>query len=164
MKQPRHCVVVAVSALSGDGMSIYKFTKRKLISHGVLYFETGKTILDDKQLFLLFVKLERARRLADLCIIQSKIEEIAAYTKKVDKFYLILFAYMYIRFSDFTPHIEHAEVRLDNGDVRYIKDYRCPLSQPEIAIGEWALSMYEKYERHFFRAMNLRDQRVKSLG
>jgi hypothetical protein len=110
-------------------------------------------ILSERGLFLLFVKLERARRNADICMIQSCIEKIADYTKSIGKPYLLIFAFMYIRFSDYTPRVTHSGERLDSGDVRYMKDYKRPVSQSEMAIGEWATSMYDKYERHFFRAV-----------
>ncbi|MFB2566900.1 hypothetical protein [Rhizobium sp. IMFF44] len=109
--------------------------------------------MNDKRLFLLFVKLERARRLADFSAVHSSVEEIASYTKKIGKVHLLMFAFLYIRFTEMTPRAIHRSEQLDNGDVRYIKDYGRTLTQQQIAIGEWATAMYAKYERHFFRAI-----------
>ncbi len=134
-------------------MSIYAFTKEKLLTHGVHSSANGRVILSDKHLFLLFVKLERARRLADFCAVHSSVEEIASYTRKIGKVHLLMFAFLYIRFTEMTPRVIHGSEQLDNGDVRYIKDYGRAVSQQQIAIGEWATAMYTKYERHFFRAI-----------
>ncbi|MBA8835207.1 hypothetical protein GGE39_005171 [Rhizobium leguminosarum] len=134
-------------------MSIYTFTRQKLQTHGVQDSPDGRIVLSDKRLFLLFVRLERARRLADICIIQSNVEQIALYCKSIGKPHLSIFAYMYILFSDFTPKFTHLGELLPDTLVRYKKDYERSVSQEEIAIGEWALAMYEKYERHFFSAV-----------
>lgn len=134
-------------------MSIYEFTKQKLYTHGVQNSANGRVILNDKRLFLLFVKLERARRLADFCSVHSCVEEIGAYTKKIGKGHLLIFAFLYIEFTDLTPRVTQRSIQLENGDVRYTKDYERALSQSEIAIGEWATAMYARYERYFFRAI-----------
>ena len=134
-------------------MSIYAFTKEKLLTHGVHRSANGRVILSDKHLFLLFVKLERARRLADFCAVHSSVEEIASYTRKIGKVHLLMFAFLYIRFTEMTPRVIHRSEQLDNGDVRHIKDYGSAVSQQQIAIGEWAMAMYAKYARHFFRAI-----------
>ncbi len=144
---------IATRTLICFPMSIYAFTKEKLLTHGVQNSANGRVILNDKRLFLLFVKLERARRLADFNAVHSSVEEIASYTKKIGKVHLLMFAFLYMRFTEMTPRVIHRREQLDNGDVRYIKDYGHVLSQQQIAIGEWATAMYAKYERHFFRAI-----------
>lgn len=99
----------------------------------------------------MFVRLERARTFGDIFIIQKVADEIASYCRVIGKPHLMIFAFMYLRFSDLTPHVTHNGELLADGDIRYVKDYKRRLSQEEIAIGEWALSMYEKYERYFLR-------------
>ena len=101
-------------------MSIYEFTKQKLITHGVQKHQTAILVLTDKRLFLLFVKLERARRLADFGIIHARVDDIDSHTKTMGKPYLVIYAYMYIDFSKFTPRIIQLPIHLDNGDLRYV--------------------------------------------
>lgn len=134
-------------------MSIYQFTKQKLNTHGAQKSANGRLILSDKVLFLLFVKLERARRLSDLCVIQSKIEDIDDYVKKIGKPYLVVFAYMYIVFSDIAPNVVHQPRHLDDGRIRYMKDYRRLVTRSEIAIGEWASYMLDRCSPHFLWAV-----------
>ncbi|WFU06281.1 hypothetical protein QA648_24520 (plasmid) [Rhizobium sp. CB3171] len=134
-------------------MSIYEFTRKKLKTHGVQNSHDGRIIFSDKRLFLMFVRLERARRFEDIVIVQKAVNEIASYCKSIGKPHLIIFSFMYLRFSDLTPHITHRGEVLSDGDIRYVKDYTRRLSQEEVAIGEWALSMFEKYERFFLRVI-----------
>jgi hypothetical protein len=133
-------------------MTIYRFTKQKLITHGVENSVHGRTILNDKALFLLFVKLERARRLADFCVVELAVADIDSYLKRIGKRQLLIYAFMYIRFTDITPH-NTSIIRLDGEGGRLIKDYRRSLSQEEIAIGEWAISMSNRYRRRLFPAV-----------
>lgn len=134
-------------------MSIYEFTRKKLKSHGVDFSQDGRITLSDRHLFLIFVRLERARQLSDLCIIKECVETINDYCKHLGKPHLVIFAYMYLRFSSCTPKFTHLPQPLADGNIRYIKDYERDVSQSEIAIGEWATYMYNKYARHFLRIL-----------
>lgn len=134
-------------------MSIYETTKQKLITHGVQRTDDGSLTLRDKKLFLLFVALERARQLKDFDAILRAVARIDDYLRQIGKRHLLLFAYMYIRFSEFTPKRHEMESVQESGEIRHIKSYAKKLSQEEIAIGEWALAMYDRYEQTFFRAI-----------
>lgn len=134
-------------------MSIYEFTKRKLISHGVQNTDDGKLTLSDKALFLLFVKLERARQTSDFEAIRLAVSRIENHVKEIGKHHLVLFGYMYIRFSTFTPKQLKYDYPSDKPGVTYSKYYERDLSGEEIAIGEWALAMCHRYERSMFRAI-----------
>jgi hypothetical protein len=141
-------------------MSIYQFTRQKLLSHAVHETDSGRTILNDKRLFLMFVKLERARRSVDFCQIQSSVRDIEEYTKSIGKGYLKVYAYLYVAFSEFAVNVHHLPVILGDGRVRYCKDYRRPVSKAEIAIDAWASLMFDGCSDHCFRAIHRTTNRV----
>jgi hypothetical protein len=46
-------------------VSIYAFVRRKLVSHGADRSPDGRVVMENRQVFLGFVRLERAVRMAD---------------------------------------------------------------------------------------------------
>lgn len=132
--------------------SIYVVTRAKLELHGAGRNATSRTILQDKKLFLLFVKLERATQTQDIELIQKSIEYIAIYLNSINKYYLIIFAYMYLYFSDYST-INPLPEPLDNGWTRYKTDHSRQLSDEERTIHDWAGHMFHRYSNHFYRAL-----------
>ncbi|TJV42804.1 MAG: hypothetical protein E5Y02_13005 [Mesorhizobium sp.] len=134
--------------------SIYYIVKRKLISHGVKNFTDGKLTIVNKRLFLDFVQLERAIRKSDFDAVHSAVEAIDHRALSMGKRHLVLFAYMYARFSDGTPELTHSDVPLEGGGVRRTLDYRCTVSPTDRLIGDWAAVWYDQYSSSFFRALH----------
>lgn len=137
------------------GSSIYQTTRQKLFGHGVRNTNDGRLTLIDKRLFLLFVKLERARRLKCFDAVEAAVHAIEAYVKSIGKPQLALFAYMYVYFSDGTPKMTKYDEILEGGGVRKVKEYRRPVTDEEIAIAAWAGVKFDRYGNSFFRALNL---------
>jgi len=140
------------------GFSIYHYTKRKLLGHGVRNTDDGSLTLADKRLFLLFVKLERAQRGKSFEAVQAAVHAIEIYTGSIGKRHVAIFAYMYLRFSDGTPKMTHLDETLEGGGVRKTKDYRRPVIDEEIVIAEWAKVRFNRYENSFFRALHINRQ------
>ncbi|KRB29517.1 hypothetical protein ASD99_25060 [Mesorhizobium sp. Root695] len=134
-------------------LSIYHATKQKLLAHGVKNTEDGNLTLTDKRLFLLFVRLERARRSKCFEAVQAAVCAIETYAKSIGKRQVAIFAYMYMRFSDGTPKMTHLDETLEGGGVRKIKEYRRPVTDEEITIAAWARVKFDRYENSFFRAL-----------
>lgn len=70
------------------------------------------------------------------------------------KRHLLLFAYMYARFSDASPNYTHMDIPLDGGGIRRTLDYRREVSPTDRLIGDWASVWYERYSESFFRALS----------
>ncbi|RUU53350.1 hypothetical protein [Mesorhizobium sp. M2C.T.Ca.TU.002.02.1.1] len=134
-------------------LSIYLATRKKLVSHGVRDTRDGNLTLTDRDLFVRFVKLERAQRLKSFEAVQAAVQSIEAYTNSIGKRYLALFAYMYLRFSDGTPKMTEADEALESGGVRKIKEYRRAVTDEEIVIAAWGTVQFNRYENGFFRAL-----------
>lgn len=132
--------------------SIYVVTRAKLELHGAARTAAGRTIFQDKKLFLLFVRLERAKQTHDIEIIKKSVQEIGLYLDGINKYYLILFAYMYALFSDYSTARQLPEL-LENGWTRYKTDHSRPLSDEERTIHDWAGHMFHRYSNHFRRAL-----------
>lgn len=132
-------------------ISIYEYTRMKLLANGAGNTVDGRLTLSDKSLFLMFVKLERARRLADFALVQSKVRAIESYLEALGKRHVSVFAYMYIRFDGLTWKTK-IEQGID-GEVNFHKTYRRMPSQEEIAIHEWAISWCSVYGDHFRRVL-----------
>lgn len=134
-----------------QSMSIYAYTRAKLLTHGVAKTRDGRLTLDDKRLFLLFVKLERARRLADFDLVQARVRAIENYFRVMGKRAATVYAYMYVYFDGM-----RAETRFeprDDGKVTVHKTYRWMPSQDEIAIEEWAAIWYWRFGSRFLTAV-----------
>lgn len=133
--------------------SIYAVVKRNLKSLRVQNFSDGRLTIEDKRLFLDFVRLERAIRLSDFDAVQSAVEAIRDRTTLMGKRHVLVFAYMYARFSDATPKYTHSDIPLDGGGIRRTLDYRREVSPTDRLIGDWASVWYERYSQSFFRAL-----------
>lgn len=128
--------------------SIYSTVKAKLIRHGVDRMADGRLTLTDVKLFSTFVQLERVKRIASFDGVLEVCAEIEAHLARLGKRQLIVFAYMYLSFSDLTPRIhERAEV-LPGGKVRKSYIFDRAISDEEMLIGLWARVEYEAVGDH----------------
>jgi hypothetical protein len=130
-------------------VSIYQFVKDKLLTHGVEKTEDGLMTLNDQKLFSLFVDLERAARESSFDEVQTATMAIESYLISVGKRQLMVFAYMYLRFSDFTPKRTMPDEHLNDGRVRKSKEFLRQVSNEEMLIGLWATVKYETEGERF---------------
>ena len=133
--------------------SIYKFVQKKLISHGVDRTADGLITLADRSLFLAFVQLERAVRIADFDAVRSAVKRIDEHVRSLRKRHLVVFAYMYLGFSDGTPKITHAEVRTGDGGVLRSVEYRRAVTPEERLIADWGHLWIERFGKSYLRAV-----------
>ena len=103
---------------------------------------------------LKFVGLERVFRASDFFAVQDVVEEIRTYTSKMGKPYLLVFAYMYLRFSDATPCYTHLPETTDTEKVRRTFDYLGAITSEKRLIGDWARILYDRYSPSFFKALH----------
>ena len=142
-------------------LSIYQFTYQKLFPSGVGNDSDKKIIFRDKYLFLLFVKLERARRLECFDAVHAAVSNIENYLKKIGKRHLMIFAYSYLYFfSDGTPNLTERDEVLNNGDIRKCKIYKKPATEEEIMIASWAGLKYRRYGPYFYRALEINRSKI----
>lgn len=133
--------------------SIYIFVKRKLISHGVDRTPDGRVAIENKHLFLGFVRLERAVRIADFDAVQRAVKTIDGRANALGKRHLIVFAYMYLYFSDATPRKTLADVKADDGGVVRTVEYRRAVTPEERLIGDWGQLCFARYGDSLLRAV-----------
>lgn len=137
------------------GTRIYNYTRQKLITHGVENSKDGRLLLSDRTLFLLFVGLERARQSKDFETVQKAYDKIESYVTALGKRHLVIFALLYLRFSDASPGSTGLDEDLKDGAVNKTYEYRRPVTDDEVAISAWAVAKYNRYEKSFFRALHL---------
>ena len=133
--------------------SIYEFVKKKLISHGVNRTPDGLVTLENKLLFLGFVQLERAVRTADFDAVLSAVKRIDERASSLGKRHLIVFAYMYLFFSDGTPKTTHADITKDDGGVLRTVEYRRAVTPEERLIADWGHLWLERCGKSLLRAV-----------
>ncbi len=133
--------------------SIYQFVKDKLATLGVEKTEDGLLTLSDQRLFLLFVELERAARQGSFDAVQVAALKIENYLISIEKRQLMAFAYMYLRFSEFTPKRTRADEHLPDGCVRKSKDFPRQVSDEEMLIGLWARVKFDQAGEKFLRVV-----------
>ncbi|HUS53225.1 MAG TPA: hypothetical protein VMY41_04370 [Thermohalobaculum sp.] len=133
--------------------SIYQSTKDKLLTHGVCKTADGRLTLSDRTLFLKFVRLERAVKLEDFESVQTAVQNIKNYAESIEKRHLVLFVYMYLRFSDGSPKVTHADEPLEGGGLRRVLDYRREVTPNARLIADWAGVWYKRNSPAFFRAL-----------
>lgn len=138
-------------------VSIYEHVRRKLVSHGVNSSKVGRLTLTDRRLFLDFVRLERAIRSADFDAAQGAVAAIERRANAMGKRQLLLFAYMYARFSPGTPK-STADFKLDGDGVRIVLEYRQAVSPSERLISDWATIWYDRNSLGFSRALSQTDR------
>lgn len=131
--------------------SIYEAVKSKLITHGVDRTVDGRRTLNDARLFSLFVQLERVKRMASFDGVLEVCAEIEAYLTLLEKRQLIVFAYMYLSFSDLTPRKRECDVTLQDGAVRKSIIFDRAISDEEQLIGLWASVKYRSVGDHLLR-------------
>ena len=132
---------------------IYRFVKDKLAIHGVEKTEDGALTLSDQKLFSLFVELERAARLGRFDTVLAAALKIETYLISIEKRQLMAFAYMYLRFSEFTPKRIRADEHLSDGCLRKSEDFSSQVSDEERLIGLWARVKYEQEGEKFLRVV-----------
>lgn len=123
--------------------SIYRYVKSKLITHGVERTEDGLITLSDSKLLSLFVRLERAVRVASFSETLTVVREIEEYATSIGKEHLVVFAFMYLRFSYLTPKTWDLDTELPDGKVQITNIYERQLSDEEVLIGLWAKVKYD---------------------
>lgn len=133
--------------------SIYQRVKAKLITHGVEKTKGGRLVLSDQRLFSLFVALERAMRSNSFDAVQLATNEIDCYLASLGKRQLMAFAYLYVRFSDFTPRATLADEHLPDGKVRKCATYATNVTNEQILIGLWARVKYDEVGERLLRAV-----------
>jgi hypothetical protein len=131
--------------------SIYKTVKAKLITHGVDRTADGRLTLTDVELFSLFVQLERVKGIASFDGVLEVCTEIEARLAHLGKRQLIVFAYMYLSFSDLTPRIQEPDEVLPDRKVRKSYIFGRDVSDEERLIGLWARVKYDAVGEHMLR-------------
>jgi hypothetical protein len=104
-------------------------------------------------LFSLFVELERAARQGSFDAVQTAALKIENYLVSIEKRQLMAFAYMYLRFSEFTPKRIRADEHLPDGCVRKSKDFPRQVSDEEMLIGLWARVKYDQEGEKILRVV-----------
>lgn len=135
-------------------ISIYQFVKEKLVTHGVENTEDGALTLQDRYLFSLFVDLERAVRNSSFDATQSAVQKIENYLVSIEKRQIMAFAYLYLKFSEFTPALIEADEYLQNGRVRKTKEFLRQISDEEMLIGLWATVKYDQEGKRLLGAVH----------
>lgn len=133
--------------------SIYKFVRQKLISHGADRSPDGMITIKNKLVFLGFVQLERAVRIADFIAVQSAVNKISEHVSSLGKQHLIIFAYMYLRFSDGTPKMTHSDVEIEGGGILRSVEYRRAVTPEERLIADWGRLRDEQFGRRMLPAV-----------
>jgi len=133
--------------------SIYQYVRDKLLTHGVEKTKNGRLILSDQKLFSLFVGLERAKRSGSFDAVQAVTGAIESYLTPLNKKHLIAFAYLYLRFSDFTPKQLEPDERLPDGRVRKSAIFTIDVTDEQMLIWLWARVKFDEFGKHFLRAV-----------
>lgn len=124
--------------------SIYEFVRQKLITHGVDRTPDGLLTIENHYLFLGFVKLERAVKIADFDAVQSRVNKIDERARSLGKRHLVVFAYMYLYFSDATPRKTHAETKTNDGAILRSAEYPRAVTPEERLIADWGRIWFER--------------------
>lgn len=124
--------------------SIYEFVREKLATHGVNRTSDGRMVIENKLLFLSFVRLERAVRVSDFSAVQNAVDDIKQCVAALGKSHLIVFAYMYLYFSDGTAQeIKRADE--ENGNMILTYKYRRSVTKEDRLIADWGGMLYDKF-------------------
>ncbi|WP_170760941.1 hypothetical protein [Ruegeria lacuscaerulensis] len=133
--------------------SIYQAVRSKLITHGADKTKEGRVTFKDPNLFGLFVKLEKAAKGSSFSATQSTVQEIEDYAFSIGKRHLVVFALMYLRFSDLTPKTWELDEELPDGKVKTTNIYERELSEEEMLIGLWAKVRYDSVGQDYLSAV-----------
>jgi hypothetical protein len=144
--------VLATRSVRMSG-SIYKSVRQKLISHGADRSPDGIITIKNKLVFLGFVQLERAVRIADFTAVQSAVKTISERVSSLGKQHLIVFAYMYLSFSDGTPKMTHSDVKIEGGGILRSVEYRRAVTPEERLIADWGHLRYNQLGRRMLGAV-----------
>lgn len=102
---------------------------------------------------MLFVKIERAKRQENFSRILEIVEEMEAYLISIGKRQLIVFVYMYLKFSDLGPKLRELDEDLPNGRVRKACIFNRHVSDEEILIGLWAGVKFTQLGYYYLRVV-----------
>ena len=131
--------------------SIYEAVRSMLITHGADCTADGRRTLNDARLFSLFVQLERVKRIASFDGVLEVVTKIEAHIALLEKRQLIIFAYMYLKFSELTPCRHELDETLPDGKTRKSNIFDRAISDEERLIGLWASVKYEGVGEHLLR-------------
>lgn len=134
--------------------SIYAFVKQKLMRHGAHKSHDGRIILENSRVFLAFVRLERTVRMNDFQAVQSAVGVIENCLFSLGKRHLIVFAYMYLKFSDGTPNYVK-QAQMEDGSVHISSKYHRPVTAEERLIADWGRHMCNWLGRDLLRLVYL---------
>jgi len=129
--------------------SIYFAVRTKLVTHGVDRSPDGLITLSDRQLFLMFVELERARRDTNFDKVLAVVNGMELYLASIGKRHVIVFAYMYLGFSELSPRSTELDEKLPDGRIRKAQVYDNPVSDEARLIGLWARVKYDQLGERF---------------
>ena len=127
-------------------VSIYVFVKQKLASHGAGKSPDGRITIENRQVFLGFVRLERAVRMVDFDAVQSAVNSIDRCVTSLGKHHLVAFAYLYIYFSNGCPS-KARETQMDDGGMLRSVEYRRAVTAEERLISDWGNLLFKQVGR-----------------
>jgi hypothetical protein len=131
--------------------SIHEAVRAKLIMHGADRTIDGRLTLNDAVLFSLFVQLERAKRLTSFDAVLEVVTKVETYVALLEKRQLVVFAYMYLHFSELAPCQQGPDETLPNGKIRKSAVFDRPISDEERLIGLWASVKWVGVGERFLR-------------
>ena len=133
-------------------VSIYAFVKQKLATHGANKSPDGRITIENRQVFLAFVRLERAVRITDFDAVQSAVNNINSCVTLLGKRHLIVFAYLYVDFSAKSPR-KSRESQMDDGGMLRSVEYRDPVTAEERLIMDWGNLLLKQVGRDLLRVV-----------
>lgn len=131
-------------------VSIYAFVREKLVSHGAKKSPDGQITIANKRAFLHFVRLERAVRNSDFDAAQSALHATEAYLNLLGKRHLIVFAYLYLKFTAGGPK-RTQEIKLEGGSILRSVEYRYAATSEQRIIAELGALYFERSGKAMLR-------------
>ncbi len=107
----------------------------------------------NKRVFLDFVRLERAVRRADFDAVQSAVNKIDERAVSLGKRHLVVFAYMYLYFSDGTSRNTHVDIQMKDSGILRSVEYRRAVTSEERLIADWGRIQFEQFGKSFLQAV-----------
>lgn len=129
--------------------SIYLAVRNKLIAHEADRTPDGLLTLNNGPLFAQFLKLERAKRSESFDKVLEVVDAIDLYLASIHKRHVVVFAYMYLMFSDLTPRRRELDEELPDGGIRKTAVFDHAISDEAQLIGLWAKVRYDQLGARF---------------
>jgi hypothetical protein len=127
--------------------SIYRHVRDQLRVHS----GNDPKALGNKRLLVLFVQLERARRLVGFAEVARAVEQIERHLIDIGERYRVIYAYMYLYFGEAEPlEREHGPASEGRFSLTYKDEYR--FKTERILTHIWAGAMFDRYRDHFLAA------------